>query len=113
MRQQFVVAATLFILAGAGTSLAADGARLKLTLIDPQSPATSMFTVEGWPSFLFMPGAPALVSYRPSGSAPSLSGGSAPATTGDIDCSDLSAPVPVSDADPNRLDADNDGIGCE
>lgn len=31
----------------------------------------------------------------------------------DLDCSDVGRPVAVQGADPNSLDADNDGIGCE
>jgi micrococcal nuclease len=31
----------------------------------------------------------------------------------DLDCSDMSGPVYVGPDDPNRLDADGDGIGCE
>lgn len=32
---------------------------------------------------------------------------------GDLDCDDFSGPVSVGTYDPNGLDADNDGIGCE
>jgi hypothetical protein len=31
----------------------------------------------------------------------------------DLDCPDVGHPVSVPDADPHRLDADNDGVGCE
>ena len=31
----------------------------------------------------------------------------------DLDCSDVGGPVAVPGADPNNLDADNDGVGCE
>lgn len=31
----------------------------------------------------------------------------------DLDCNDVGHPVAVPSADPNNLDADNDGIGCE
>lgn len=38
----------------------------------------------------------------------------APATAApDLDCADFSHPVQVSPADPNGLDADGDGIGCD
>lgn len=33
--------------------------------------------------------------------------------TSDIDCSDLSGPVPVGGYDPHGLDRDGDGVGCE
>jgi hypothetical protein len=32
---------------------------------------------------------------------------------GDLDCSDVSGPVVVLPDDPNGLDGDGDGIGCE
>lgn len=32
---------------------------------------------------------------------------------GDLDCDDISGPVHVPPGDPNNLDADGDGIGCE
>jgi hypothetical protein len=32
---------------------------------------------------------------------------------GDIDCSSIDGPVAVGRNDPNQLDADGDGIGCE
>jgi hypothetical protein len=33
---------------------------------------------------------------------------------GDLDCSDMGATnIPVGPSDPNNLDADGDGIGCE
>jgi hypothetical protein len=32
---------------------------------------------------------------------------------GDLDCADIGREVYVSGNDPNFLDADNDGIGCE
>ncbi len=31
----------------------------------------------------------------------------------DLDCSDVGGPVNVGGNDPNNLDADNDGVGCE
>jgi hypothetical protein len=31
----------------------------------------------------------------------------------DIDCADIGHPARVGDGDPNGLDADGDGIGCE
>lgn len=31
----------------------------------------------------------------------------------DLDCEDLAGPVRVDAGDPNHLDADGDGIGCE
>lgn len=31
----------------------------------------------------------------------------------DLDCDDIGHPVDVSGGDPNHLDADGDGIGCE
>lgn len=31
----------------------------------------------------------------------------------DLDCPDVGHPVSVPGADPHRLDADNDGVGCE
>jgi hypothetical protein len=31
----------------------------------------------------------------------------------DLDCPDVGRPVSVPGADPHRLDADNDGVGCE
>lgn len=34
-------------------------------------------------------------------------------TFGDLDCDDIGGPVPIFGSDPHRLDADNDGIGCE
>ena len=38
---------------------------------------------------------------------------SAPRNRADIDCKDVDGPVAINGADPNRLDADKDGIGCE
>jgi hypothetical protein len=31
----------------------------------------------------------------------------------DIDCKDVDGPVAITGSDPNRLDGDSDGIGCE
>ena len=31
----------------------------------------------------------------------------------DLDCVDVGGPVSITGSDPNRLDADGDGIGCE
>lgn len=36
-----------------------------------------------------------------------------PASGGDVDCDQVSGPVLITGDDPNGLDADNDGIGCE
>ena len=33
--------------------------------------------------------------------------------TSDVDCAEVGQEVTVSGSDPNGLDADNDGIGCE
>lgn len=35
------------------------------------------------------------------------------AAPGDLDCSDISGSIRVSPGDPDRLDRDSDGIGCE
>lgn len=40
-------------------------------------------------------------------------GGSLPPPPPDLDCSEVSGPVDVSQGDPHRLDRDDDGIGCE
>ena len=36
-----------------------------------------------------------------------------PRGIGDLDCADFSGSVTILGSDPHRLDADNDGIGCE
>lgn len=85
--------------------------------LDPSSPSTSMFRIEGWPSFLFMPGAPISVSYRNQPSVLGPAGGAALtssfALNGDIDCDSVAMPVYVGGADPHNLDGDGDGVGCE
>jgi hypothetical protein len=113
VRQQIAIATAILLLAGIGTSFAADRLDLKRILLDPRSPATSRFVVEGWPSFVFMPGAPWRTGYQRSGSSLSRSVGSSAATVGDIDCADIAGPVFLTGDDPNRLDGDGDGIGCE
>lgn len=43
-----------------------------------------------------------------------LGGGVAVAAPGDLDCKDFESPVVIVDGfDPNRLDRDGNGIGCE
>lgn len=43
-----------------------------------------------------------------------LGGGVAVAVPGDLDCSDFETPVTIVNGfDPNRLDRDGNGIGCE
>jgi len=49
---------------------------------------------------------------RPTGRGGIPSGGLPPPPP-DLDCSDLSGTVRVGRSDPHRLDADNDGVGCE
>jgi hypothetical protein len=46
-----------------------------------------------------------------SGWAPDYYGGAS--SGGDLDCSDMNGPVSVGASDPNGLDADGDGVGCE
>lgn len=41
------------------------------------------------------------------------SGGDESDEYGDLDCSDISGPVYVPPDDPNGLDGDADGVGCE
>jgi hypothetical protein len=47
-----------------------------------------------------------------SGDGGSGSGGFTP-SSGDLDCADVGGPIPVGPDDPNNLDGDGDGIGCE
>lgn len=103
---------------------------LSIIYLDPDSPETSMYRVEEWPSFIFMAGAPLKVAYlqASAGRGPSVSHerpstrslvgprgyAGYPAYFGvDMDCPSFANPVAVGFGDPHRLDADNDGIGCE
>ncbi len=50
---------------------------------------------------------------RPKTGGGGIPSGGLPPPPPDLDCSDLSGPVPVGRSDPHRLDADGDGVGCE
>jgi micrococcal nuclease len=45
--------------------------------------------------------------------SPGCAAESGPAPSGDVDCSLVDGPIPVSPGDPNNLDADGDGLACE
>ncbi|OEO29726.1 hypothetical protein VW23_024425 [Devosia insulae DS-56] len=72
-------------------------------------PPPSERTALGQPSFFIMPGAP----LRFEGIQPRFAGVGAAYAPGDLDCQDVGQAVVMSGSDPNNLDADGDGIGCE
>jgi LysM repeat protein len=58
--------------------------------------------------------AAAALAVGTTGSIPIVFAGPAnAAAVSDIDCKDIGHPVDVTGSDPNNLDADHDGIGCE
>ena len=75
----------------------------------PAQPVSSAATYEAVP--LIEEKASALVRDLP---PPDEGLADYPAWNGyDLDCPDVGHPVSVPGADPHRLDADNDGVGCE
>jgi hypothetical protein len=81
-----------------------------IVYLHPDRPQTeSWYEVAELPSYVFMPGTTIAVAYsRPVGSY--LAGNAAPV---DLDCWQVAGPVYVGGSDPNGLDGDGDGIGCE
>jgi Skp family chaperone for outer membrane proteins len=60
--------------------------------------------------------ASASATTNPSASAsasPSPIPSAIPSPGGDIDCAQVNGPIPVPPGDPNNLDGDGDGLGCE
>ena len=85
--------------------------------IDPASAPNSDYLIAELPSYYFMAGAPLQVSYR-ANSGSSIRTIRAGITQGyggsdDLNCDQIAAPVYVGSNDPNRLDGDFDGWGCE
>jgi hypothetical protein len=98
-----------------GTSpIQAEQHQFRVTYLNPANPQSSMFVVDGLPSFLFMAGA-TIWNVGSSGSQLSYGAGASTISskTGDLDCSDFTGEVDVSAGDPNNLDADHDRVGCE
>lgn len=48
-----------------------------------------------------------------SSSAPTSTPSAPPSQGGDINCDQVNGPIPVPPGDPNNLDGDGDGLGCE
>jgi len=49
----------------------------------------------------------------PTSVSPSATPSAFPSSGGDIDCDQVQGPIPVPPGDPNNLDGDGDGLGCE
>lgn len=77
----------------------------------------SDFLIAELPSFYFVAGSPIAVVYRlNAGSKVSVVRATqrrGSAASDDLNCDQISAPVFVGGNDPNRLDGDGDGWGCE
>lgn len=88
-----------------------------IVYLDPDRAPNSDYLVEQLPSYYFMAGAPVRVSYRPNAGTGvrSIRAGTGQVSigTGDVNCNQIAAPVYVGSYDPNRLDGDEDGWGCD
>jgi len=112
MLRSIALALGVLLMACSSPVIAADS--LTIIYLDPQSPERSWFRIEEWPSYLFMPDAPLRVaSSKPGVTLISAATGTVGQLSADLDCSDFDGEVFVGGFDPNRLDADGDGIGCE
>ncbi len=68
-----------------------------------------------WGTYLFQANAPLEVPYTQRTTS-IIGAGSKRSGLGvirDLDCSDMAGPIQINGPDPHRLDADNDGVGCE
>jgi hypothetical protein len=85
-------------------------AQVNIVVASPAQPVSPAPTYETVPELIEEQGS-TLVRDLPS---PDEGLAEYPAWNGyDLDCRDVGYPVSVPGADPHRLDADNDGVGCE
>jgi hypothetical protein len=109
---RFAAVASTAILALAPISAHAENWTI-VYLQPDRAQSESWYEVAELPSYVFMPGTKIAVAYsRPVGGY--LAAGAAAANSSvDLDCWQVAGPVYVGGSDPNGLDGDGDGIGCE
>lgn len=94
------------------TPMPLDDPNYTIVYLDPPPP--SAFLVEQLPSFHFLPGAPLGVSYENVSVWTTTFTPNRWRSSDDLNCSDIPARnITDLGTDPNRLDGDGDGIGCE